>query len=388
MPSKRRSTVGKYAVITVFLLILFLPGILLPMLSRITGRRYDGWLYGYTPPREEVGLSASSWLSGEYQKSWSSRFEDSLVPRADLVRLHNTIDMMAFGKTGQILGKNFDVIETAYVESELALNESDDFSLPENARAMAELARDLDRLQDLLRARGKTLVVYIAPSKANLCRENIPDKYIALSLNRPRAVDVFRAEMARTDVPLLICADLAGELAYPAFYTTGIHWSRTYEQYTSRYLIDMISRASGVRYTNILLRDVEAAETPFFRDHDVMNLANVFYDPKITYYQYVTASDGDGIPMSILIQGDSFALGLSKDLQENIPASEVWLVTNDYSVAAPDGQETLLRGDWDSMDWEGCLDQVDVVAIEAAEPFLKHRTYGFVGALLRYLEAE
>ncbi len=390
MPADKRRRPGRYAVIAVFLLILFLPGLLLPLLSRITGERYDGWLNGYTPPRQDVELSAGTWLSGAFQENWSARFEDGLIPRANMVKLYNTANMLFFGKSDQIVGKGYDIIETAYVESELALTESDDFSLPENIQAMADFARDLDRLRELLVARGKTLVVYIAPSKANLYRENIPDRYLALSENHPRAVDVFRREMDQNDVPLLICADLADELEYPAFYPTGIHWSRTYEQFTSRYLIGLISRASGIDYTNIVLGEAEAGEQPFYRDDDVLNLANVFYKPGITYYQYVTAADEqeDCVPMSILIQGDSFALGFRKDLQENIPGSEVWLVTNDYSVSEPDGREILLYGQWENMDWARCLDQVDVVAIETAEPFLKHRTYGFVRALLAYLETE
>ena len=401
MKETRGARIAKGCAAAVFLLMLFLPGIVLPLLSRSTGAPLDVPLSGFTPPQEKVALSPESWLSGDFQDSFTERVEANVKPRSIMVRLYNTVNMRLFHKGQQIIGKGYDIFEPEYIRGELTLTEADDFSLPENVRAMQVFVDQLVQVQELLRERGKTLVVYIAPSKADLNRENIPGRYLGVSPGHRRAVDVFREEIGKTDVPFLICADLADELEYPAFYPTGIHWSRTYEQIASRRIIGMIGEASGVPYTNIALDGAQESETPFWRDGDVMHLANVlwhpdnaltreFWHPGIRYYQYTSRAEAeeDVIPMTLLLQGDSFGLGLKKDLLENIPGSEVYFVTNDYSLTDPDETVTLLEGSWENLDWGRCLDAADVVAIEMTEPLLKNRTFGFVPALLEKLQAD
>ena len=128
---------------------------------------------------------------------------------------------------------------------------------------------------------------------------------------------------------------------------------------------------------------------PYWRDSDVLDLANVFYHPNVTYSQYETYTDElDEAPsLKLLLQGDSFALGLRKDLLESDPNAEVWLVTNDYSVTDRNDQVTLLNYDWENLDWQYYLDNTDAVVVEIAEPFLKHRSYGFVQNLLDVLDS-
>ncbi len=388
MKHSRITGLGKKAVIAVFLLLLFLPGVL-AVVSRITHKPMDVALGGYTAGTERPALSMSAWLDGSVQKYVSGKTEETIKPRGLLVKTYNTINFLLFGKSERIVGKGYDIFEPEYINSELTLNRVDDFSLEENIASMAEFARQLDSLQDKLKAHGKSLLVYIAPSKGDLHRENIPDKYVSMSPGHDRAVDVFRKEMEKTDVSYLICSDLADSLRYPAFYSTGIHWSRTYEQIVSERLISMLGESSGTTYRNILLGGVEESTEPYWRDSDVLDLANVFYHPNVTYYQYETYTDEleEAPSLKLFLQGDSFALGLRKDLLDNDPDAEVWLVTNDYSVTDRNDQVTLLNYDWANLDWQYYLDNTDAVVVEIAEPFLKHRTYGFVQNLLNVLDS-
>ena len=378
---------GKKIVIAIFLLLLFLPGSL-AVISRVTHKPFDIALGGYTAGTEKPELSVSAWLSGSLQSNLTGTIEEKLKPRGLLVKTYNTINFVLFGKSERIVGKKYDIFEPEYINSELTLNKADDFSLDENIAAMKEFAQQLSDLQIKLKTYGKTLVVYIAPSKADLHKENIPDKYIAMSSGHKRAVDLFREEMQKTDVPFLICADLAEELAFPAFYSTGIHWSRTYEQTVSEKLIEMIRENSGIPYADLVLDVAEEKTEPYWRDSDVLDLANVFYKPNETYYQYWTYMDKteDSPVLRILLQGDSFALGLRKDILDNDFDAEIYLVTNDYSVTDRNDEVFLLNYDWSNLDWQYYLDHSDVVVVEIAEPFVKHRTYGFVQRMLTELE--
>ena len=174
-----------------------------------------------------------------------------------------------------------------------------------------------------------------------------------------------------------------------SFYTTGIHWSRVYEQTASRALIALASRASGKRYRNIVLGDVESSRVPFDRDTDLLDLANVFYRPSLTYYQYHTELENpeEYDNLRVLIQGDSFALGLRNDLIANDPDAEVYFITRNESVVDRNDQFLVLYYDWNNMDWHRYLDNVDVVILEAAEPLVGECSFGFVDALCAALEA-
>ena len=385
-PKKERR--WKAAAVAAFLLLIFLPGLVLVPASRITHKPLDVPLGGFTPDTGKAVLSPGTWLRGEFQEKLSTLVGEKIKPRGLMVKTYNTINFMLFHKAEQIVGKGYDLFEPEYINAELTLNAVDDFSLAENAEKMRAFAEQLVTLQEKLKAYGKTLVFYVAPSKANLYRDHIPDKYTAMSPGHVKAVDCLRSELEKTDLNWLICADLAGEDGYPAFYPTGIHWARPFEQNCSVRLMEMIREATGTPYATFGLDFPEERETAFWRDDDVLNLANVFYRPRITYCEYTTyPMDGDGPRLRMLLQGDSFALGLWKDLLDNLPETEIYLVTNNYSITDRENQVTLLQGDWSKVDWNYYLDHTDVVAIEMAEPFLKHRTYGFTESLLAALDS-
>ena len=389
MEQGKKTGKGKKAVIAAFLLLLFLPA-LLTVLSHLTRYPFDTALYGYEPPKDPVPVSISAWLGGEMQKGIASKVESGMRPRGVLVKAYNTANFLLFSKSERIIGKNYDIFEKEYINAELMLNPADDFSREENITSLKTFVSELEEVNRLLKQHRKTLVVYIAPSKGSLDRENIPDKYTAMA-NRDgvRCIDLFREEIRKTDVPCLICPDIAGELEYPAFYPTGIHWSRTYEQLCSQRVIDMIREQSGTPYGRLLLTGVKAYPGPIWRETDVLQLANVFYDPKMTCCEYETEwEDTEDYPpmLRMLLQGDSFALGLFKDLRDNTEDVQICLVTNDYSAEDWDGRVTLMRNDWEKFDWQYYLDNTDVVVVEIAEPFVKNRTYGFVSNLLARLK--
>ena len=135
--------------------------------------------------------------------------------------------------------------------------------------------------------------------------------------------------------------------------------------------------------------DAEESSEPFDRDNDLLDLANVFYKPKLTYYQYRTELEKTETydRMRILIQGDSFALGLRKDIMENDPEAEVIYITRDESVVDRNSQFLILYGDWSRMTWQEYLDRADIIAIEAAEPLINAYSFGFVEELTKALDS-
>ena len=376
------------------LIVLFLATIFIPCILGIynlrTGQPGDVPLKGYTEKTEQPELTAESWMDGRFQQQAATWFQEKIWPRGMMIKTYNTLNMLLFlKKSGMVVGKGYDLYETRYIEAELGLTPEDDFNDPENDAKLTAYVEKLERLQKQLKKVGKTLIFYVGPSKASGRREDIPDRYTANDRHPRRAVDAIREKLGKTEIPYLICADLEKELTYPAFYPTGIHWSRTYEQIASQRLIELIKKASGKKYRNIILGDAEESREPFDRDNDLLDLANVFYKPEVTYFQYKTELEDpeEYDRMRIMIQGDSFALGLRKDLIENDPEAEVFHVTRDESVGDRNDRFLVLYGDWGKMTWKEYLDQVDIIAVEAAEPLINAYSFGFVDELTKALDS-
>ena len=246
----------------------------------------------------------------------------------------------------------------------------------------------LQTLQEKLNKFGKYLYVYVAPSKADFNRDNIPDKYLAAaSGNAVRGVDAFRQLIAETDIPYLVCADAKDQLRHPAFYHSGIHWSRTFEQETSAYLVKEFARITGKNYRNICLGEVKASSTPYWRDADVYNLLNVWDEPDETYYEYTSEVEAkeNYDKIGILLQGDSFGRGLREDILNLYPLENIYRI--DYDQYWEDRTGAIHKIDsWKALDLSRMLDQSDIVVIEFTEPNVKENSWGFVDYLIDFLD--
>ncbi len=379
----------KICVIGIFLVILFMP-ILLSIVSFLTDSRIDITLSGYTDQKKRDEYKFDDWLNGSLQAGWTAELAGSLIPRGLLIKIYNSINFYLFNLSERVIGKDRDIFELNYINAELALSEEDDFSREENVEKMGDYMDQLQLLQRLLQERGKKLFFYVAPSKASIHRDHIPDKYIAVCQNHLRAVDVFCEKIRDMGIPYLICSELQNDLEYPAFYSTGIHWSRPYEQYASQRIIADLSEITGKRYRNIVFTGIETSSVPWFRDSDVYDLANVFFRPQMIYYQYNTELEqiDDYDPIRVLIQGDSFALGLRKDIIENDETAEVYYITRDESLVDRNEKYEIFYGNWSIVDWKHYIDQVDVIVLEATEALIREYSFGFVPTLLNVLQAE
>ena len=379
-------------VVILFSIVLYLPFVL-SGISAFTGWTLDAALNGYTDHVDQPDLTVNSWMTGTYQRGQENRVS-MMPPRGFMIKTYGTINLLLFDKvqkTGIAVGKQKDLFEVDYLNAELCLTDDDDFSLEKNKAALDQYVHDLVQLDRKLKEHGKRLFYYVAGSKASSHQAFIPDNYRAIANSRGvRAVDALRERLKETEIPFLVSYDLESRLAYPTFYLTGTHWSRVYEQTVSQEMIRLISTETGREYRQLELGDIQTSGKPFWRDDDLVELANVFWNPGSTYYEYAVRDDQFSFdsyePLQVLIQGDSFALGLRKDIMENDPLSKVYYVTRDESAVDPNEYYDILYGDWSKMDWQRYLDETDIVVLEATEPLIKRYSFGFVQALLNALD--
>lgn len=221
---------GKKLFVIVFLTILYLP-LSLSLIAKYSVYSCDVLLNGYTDAAAKPELSGKTFWDGSFQAEFANWYEENLKPRGVLTKTYNTIQYNCFGLGNRPIGKHNDIFDISCINDRLCINGWPDYSDEEHYQEMRGFVNKLQILQEKLAEFDKYLYVYIAPNKADFHYENVPDKYKAIaSSSAIRAVDAFRELIAKTNVPYLICSDVKDQLQYPAFYTTGVHWSRTFGQ--------------------------------------------------------------------------------------------------------------------------------------------------------------
>ena len=372
----------------VFLVILFLPPALTAA-SRLLYRKLDVELKGYVDQTDRPALTLQGFLDRSFQDGFSEWFESYFKPVGVLRKTHATVRYGLFNLGNRPIGKNRDIFETHYIDEQLCINGYDDMSRPEKRETLETY---VERLQDLrlkLRAVGKELYFVLAPSKANFDRGNIPQKYLAVA--DPCAVNTetfFSQLLENSGIPHLLSTEMKDELTYPPFYSTGIHWSRTYEQLASARVIKDLSELTGRRYRNILLGEAETSRTAFWRDRDVYDLLNVWTEPDETYYQYAELREPSDHydRLRAVIQGDSFARGFPRDVKTVYPYEDIYLIVRNHELQKPKGGTQQFES-WESFPFQELLDSVDVVILESTAHELRSCSFGFVEHLSDALES-
>lgn len=377
----------KKVIVIVFLTILYTP-LILSFTSRVFDLYCDVELNGYTNIIDKPEFTISSFLEGNFQKDFSSWYETNLKPRGVLTKTYATIQYNCFNLGNRPIGYNKNIFQWDFIDSELCINGSPNFFIKENWDEMKEYVRKLEILKDKLSEYGKFLYIYVTPSKADFCYDDIPQKYKDISEETIiKPVEAFEELIKETSVPYLICSDYGVDLKYPAFYHSGIHWARTFEQEISAQIVKEISTIANKDYREIVLGEVCESSVPYWRDADVYNLMNVWNNLDEKYYEYITlredAENYDKI--KVLIQGTSFSEGLRKDILNIYPYENVYYIFyNNYLLDNKNNQVPI--NSWDEFDISKYLDNTDVIVLETSEAHLANYSYGFVDYLIQSLE--
>lgn len=377
----------KYIAVFAFAFIILLP-FCVSFLYSSTGKNLDTELKGYTDEVAKPEFTVSGFLSGEFQSQYTSWLDQNVGLHASMTKTYNSIQYEAFNVGNRPIGKDGFIFEPAYLNSELNIGPENDFSIESNRVALQEYVDNLVTLNEKLQANGKYLYVYIAPSKADFYQDKSPEGYMAISnLQDDNVADLFVTMLSNTDVKYLRCSDLKDELTYPPFYYTGIHWSRTYEQYASNRILNDLRELTGNNYRTLNFTGVQESTTPFNRDTDVYDMLNVWKEPDLTFYQYdyekVIPENYD--TLGVMMYGDSFAQGLRSDVFDAYPDDSLYYVNYDNYILDYKNYVTI-NHDYNNIDWQTCLDKSDIIIIEMTECLIGDYSKGFVPYLINYLD--
>lgn len=201
----------------------------LPLLNMRFGLIEEAPLLGVTIPALRPTLTAKEVAKERYQKAFVAWFEASYGLRGTAVRLDSSLDYYVFqeapaesrvrvGSGGQLY-----IDEDLDYFNRLALPPTQEF---------AALAQRLARVQALLRARGKSLVPILSPSKTLLLPADVPSAW-RRELGEPRPSEVVYRAMVRAlddagvryvDARALLQAEQTSR-GVEMFTKRGRHWN-------------------------------------------------------------------------------------------------------------------------------------------------------------------
>jgi SGNH hydrolase-like domain, acetyltransferase AlgX len=269
-------------------------------------------LNGVTEPASAVDFSLKTWWEGSFQENKSDYLANNYAARPFAVRLYNQIDYTFFGKIhakGVVEGKNKELYGDEYLDSFCGK----DFEAKKVQ--IEDMASATDKLQDYLKARGKHLLVVIAPGKASFDPKNKPTDHTCFASKRTvyqHTINQFKTKPNIDYIDLVPYFKAQKEKSlYPLFTAYGVHWSK----YGAVVAFDTVSHYIAKRYGQALPTfkipsvrttcDCSTDDT----DCDLSDLMNLALPKKLPTYRALPNIVWDTIQkpkMNVLFVTDSF----------------------------------------------------------------------------------
>lgn len=341
-------------------------------------------LDGYTLPDAEADFSWEGLQTNTFQPLLERKLETNIGFRPWFVRVRNQLIYWLFYETkvdGIFLGKDNVLFQQgpidAYFGGKFLGDEEIGFRL-----------KRLRRVQDSLRAHGTQLLFVIAPGKARILTDKLPDT-CATRWQRRTNYTAATETMQRLGLNLLDTTPLflqwKDTTRYPLFPRGGAHWSGYAVTFVADTLFRRIEHLTGKNLPDFTTRGATIATKSHqlrFTDDDLMDLCNLVWNITpypMAYPNVVFGSQANKHRADVLIVGDSFSqsfYGFYPYYQTLLaPRSRFWYYNE--SVSWP--EET--PGETRNVHELNLRDQLagrDAVVILAMEENLNKLGFGFI----------
>jgi len=232
-------------------------------------------LRGYYKLAEYPELTRKSWFDGSYQKDYEVGLEDHIGLRNFFVRFHNQIEFSLYRKcmgNGIVVGKEDYMYEQEYIDAYTGKTFV-------GQKRIDKQCERLQHLQDTLHKLGTDLIIVIAPGKASMFPEYIPDSY----LEEPKGITnleayekVFREKGINYLDLNKYFMEMKDTSANPLYHKAGIHWN-TYSAYLALdSMVGYMESLRGIDMADMSYEGIELLEIPRKPDYDLGESLNIF----------------------------------------------------------------------------------------------------------------
>jgi hypothetical protein len=336
-------------------------------------------LKGYFIPNSVYNKpSTEGWFSGEYQRTTNDYLNENFGFRNFFVRLNNELRFILFKKAqaaGVIVGKENYVYEVGYIDTYHGA-----FFLGE--KALNDTISNIKWLQDTLKTFGKELLVVIAPSKARVYPEYIPDYFVKAPDARTN-YDYFVGQFKRLGVQYIDFNSLFLEKKktseYLLFPKLGIHWSRLEAVKAADTIINYLGLLSNTDLPKIRMSDIKVLDTLQAPDNDIIDGMNVLFwpsYPKMAYPTHVNIDSTNKTKRNLLVIADSYWWDIYlRDIPKNVfKNNEFWYYNNEIYC-----NNQLGKSNTSQIDIKRHILQSDYIILMCTESNLSRLGFGFIG---------
>jgi len=265
-------------------------------------------LKGHIVYAEYTEFTWQSWFDGSYQKDYEKYLEDHIGLRNVFVRINNQIDFSLYRKCqnkGIIVGKEDYLYQGNYLSAYLG----ETFIGHE---AINDKCQKIKAVQEELKTLDVELFIVLAPGKASMFPEYIPDRYFndSIGINNNEAYMACFEELGIKHIDFnTLFQNMKDTSSYPLYHKCGIHWN-TYGAYLA---LDSIVRymetAKGIDMADMSYEGIEMSEIPRFTDYDIGDALNLLFripDQAMPYhYGYKYLTEGKVKP-NLMVIADSY----------------------------------------------------------------------------------
>jgi len=374
-------------------IVLFFGTMLLPVYGNLIDRNIT--LNGVTESAGNPEVTVEGLMDGSSQTMLNNAWENEFPGRKGLIKLRSQMLYSVFKESPNanvVIGKNGYLYEPIYILNSLMAN-----GPYGDGSYYRELGEKLGRLRDLLAANGKELYVFITPSKARICRAEIPGRYEVLdSVEELGFTDYSRLIEALDENGILYYDSISfleenmnsGLLAAPVFYATGTHWSQSWGDTCASGLLDMMRKNSRYDLSTVKVTESVSPQA-VFPATDLYDTLNLITKAEDDWYNAELTMDREGADKpTFLARGGSFmGQSVSNLIWAGVFGNDVYF-ENYYYFRNRFTENVYISGfqAYDEVDVDSFVGQSDIVLLEVNENNVWGMSFGFIDYLLEHPE--
>ncbi len=234
---------------------------------------------------EEPTLTTTNWLDGSFQTQFDSYLEQHIGFRPFFVRLNNQFEYSVFNKISNervVKGKADYLFERWVINTYYG----SDFVGIEKIEKQVTKLRAID---SVLKSRSVQLIVTLAPGKADIYPENIPNFMIGDDKQQTN-YKVYRDMLSETEITVFDVnkwfLSIKPEFDRNLFTKGGTHWSRDAALIALDSLFRLIEFETEEPRNKIQIDGITQTQIPKSPDIDILKISNLLFNNLNTDYYY------------------------------------------------------------------------------------------------------
>ena len=265
-------------------------------------------LKGHIVYVEYPEFSWPGWFEGSYQKEYENYLEDHIGLRNFFVRVHNEIDFSLYRKpknTGIIVGSDDYLYQMDYIDAYLGKTFI-------GHEAINNKCHKIKAIQDTLSTYGTELIVVLAPGKASMFPEHIPERLLKDSTGINNH-DAYHAAFDEYGIKYIdfntYFREIKDSSPYPLYHKAGIHWNTYGASLARDSIVRYMEDAKDIDMPDMSYEGIEMSALPRNTDYDVGDALNIFSrvhdQPMPYYYGHHYEVEGKARP-NLMVIADSY----------------------------------------------------------------------------------